>query len=186
MTDRSAIVRLGEKMKKHIWLLRLLIVLVAVVGWLGTAKLMVVIDRYKKPFTPEDFFNRKLVIEIPVRYEIDMEMAPKFNTYEVMVTVYTNRKEETDNTPDVGADGRMVYEGSIAVSQDLYKKKIFPGELVYVQTLKKWFIVEDSMNQRLNDSIDIFQYKRRLNDKTMPKEYNGSFKSTIVVVKVTK
>lgn len=140
----------------------------------------------KNSLTVGNHVTKPFVIEVPLRYEFSADMSLKvFELKDMRVTCYSNRKKETDDSPNHAATGRFVYEGSIAVSQDLFRKKIFPGDVVFVQELNRYFIVEDTMNKRFKNCIDIFMYKRRLKTGEL-KKFFKPFKSSIVVVRATK
>jgi len=115
-------------------------------------------------------------LTIPVRYKIDITdvIITKEN---VLVTCYSNRPQETDNTPNITATGRLVYSGSCAVSQDLFRKTIHPGDLIYIVKLNKWFIVEDTTHARHQKLVDVFYFKDE------PKPFNGAIRSDIYIVK---
>ena len=120
--------------------------------------------------------NQPIRICIPVVYELSMNMGLTSSKYTNMsITCYTNRVQETDSTPHHTASGRIVYEGSCAVSQDLYgpvlKRKlkdwtpgtgIWPGDILYIENMKRYFIVEDTMNVRHKKHVDLFLYKTNL------------------------
>lgn len=125
----------------------------------------------------------KIYIEIPVKYEFDFEDSVEIlKIKDVSVTAYCNRVEETDSTPNLTATGRIVCEGMVAVSQDLFRKSINPGEIIYLTKLNKYFIVDDTMNQRHTKSVDIFMHRSRLKDV---KKF-GKIKSDMIVIKVNK
>jgi 3D (Asp-Asp-Asp) domain-containing protein len=113
---------------------------------------------------------------IPVRYKIDITdiIIMKEN---VLVTCYSNRPQETDHTPNITATGRLVYAGSCAVSQDLFRKTIYPGDLIYIVKLNKWFIVEDTTNARHQKLIDIFYFR----DEQKP--FNGAIRSDVYIIR---
>lgn len=75
------------------------------------------------------------------------------------VTVYHPEESQTDDTPYISASGRFVYEGQVALSRDLFKKGIKYGDKVEIEGLGE-FVVEDKMNPRFKDSIDIFSFDR--------------------------
>lgn len=134
-----------------------------------------------------EYLTRPLIIEFPIRFEITPEVGCEILPLkDIRVTSYTNRVEETDSTPNHTASGRMVYEGSCAVSQDLFRKEIFPGDVVYVAKLKKFFIVEDTMNPRLTRTLDIFVYKSRRANGSFPQRLKSPFTSDVIVIKTTK
>jgi 3D (Asp-Asp-Asp) domain-containing protein len=115
-------------------------------------------------------------LTIPVRYKINITdvIIMKEN---VLVTCYSNRSQETDNTPNITATGRLVYSGSCAVSQDLFRKTIHPGDLIYIVKLNKWFIVEDTTHARHQKLVDVFYFKDE------PKPFDGAIRSDIYIVK---
>jgi len=115
-------------------------------------------------------------LTIPVRYKIDITdvIIMKEN---VLVTCYSNRSQETDNTPNITATGRLVYSGSCAVSQDLFRKTIHPGDLIYIVKLNKWFIVEDTTHARHQKLVDVFYFKDE------PKPFDGAIRSDIYIIK---
>ena len=108
---------------------------------------------------PEDFL-RPVEITIPVRYKFTADIGIIIEKYTgFTITCYSNRKEETDDTPNHTATGRMVYDGSCAVSQDYFRKKIFPGDILYVKELDRFFIVEDTTNPRHKKLVDVFYFR---------------------------
>jgi 3D (Asp-Asp-Asp) domain-containing protein len=119
---------------------------------------------------------KPIELVIPVRYKIDITdvIIMKEN---VLVTCYSNRPQETDHTPNITATGRLVYSGSCAVSQDLFKKTIHPGDLIYIVKLNKWFIVEDTTHARHQKLVDVFYFKDE------PKPFDGAIRSDIYIVK---
>jgi len=106
-------------------------------------------------------------------FEVRIETVRKFDAStgftirglkNLKITAYANRVKETDNSPNITRSGRMVYEGSAAVSQDLWNKEIFFGDILYVEKLDRYFVVEDTMNIRLTKRIDIFTYNYKMSD----------------------
>ncbi len=74
------------------------------------------------------------------------------NIGKVKVTAYSSTKDQTDDTPFIMASGKYVYVGAIASNfLPLGTKVKFP-ELFG----DKVFVVEDRMNKRFNDRIDIW------------------------------
>ena len=134
--------------------------------------------KQKQEFDPSTFL-KPVEISIFVRYKFDADTGIIIRQYNNMtITCYSNRKEETDGTPNNTATGRTVYDGSCAVSQDLFRKEIFPGDIVYVKKLGRFFIVEDTTNQRHKRLIDIFYFR----DEKPP--LKGSIKDTIYVIQM--
>lgn len=173
--------KIFRKIRRKVWIFNITftIIIIGIIVYLFNFN-------YPKQ-TIENFFKQPLVITIPVRYEISPEMGCEIKLFRNMtVTSYSNRIEETDNTPNHTATGRLVYEGSCAVSQDLFRKQIKPGDIIYLVEMDKYLIVEDTMNQRHTNHIDVFLYKRRRKDGTIPKKYLSSFKSDVYVISCVK
>jgi len=132
--------------------------------------------------TPMDLC-KPLTIEIPIRYELSTDMGLEVVLLKnIGLTSYTNRPEETDSTPHHTASGRIVYEGSCAVSQDLFRKSIWPGDIIYVVMLDKYFVVEDTMNKRHKNRFDKFMYVKNLKEARA----FGSKRSDIYVIRLRK
>ena len=116
-------------------------------------------------------------LTIPVRYKIDTNTDAIIIKDNVLVTCYSNRVEETDDTPNITATGRFVCAGSCAVSQDMFRKTVHPGDLVYIVKLDRWFIVEDTTHPRHKKLIDIFYFKDE------PKPFDGAIRSDVYFIK---
>ncbi|TSA84534.1 hypothetical protein FNU79_11040 [Deinococcus detaillensis] len=82
----------------------------------------------------------------------------------VKATAYSSDVGQTDNSPFVTATGTRVRPGVIALSRDLLR--IFPyGSRVTLQDSAgllngRTFIVEDTMNVRMSNTIDIWMGSR--------------------------
>jgi 3D (Asp-Asp-Asp) domain-containing protein len=128
--------------------------------------------------TVKDLEQRLKPIEltIPIRYKIDITDVT-ITKENVLVTCYSNRPQETDRTPNITATGRLVYDGSCAVSQDMFRKTVHPGDLIYIVKLNKWFIVEDTTHARHQKLVDVFYFKDE------PKPFDGAIRSDIYIVK---
>lgn len=82
-------------------------------------------------------------------------------------TAYNSLASQTDSTPHITATGTRTRPGVIALSRDLLK--VFPyGTRVHIQDLtgkynfkNRIFIVEDTMNKRKRNSVDIWMYSYR-------------------------
>lgn len=82
-------------------------------------------------------------------------------------TAYNSLASQTDSTPHITATGTRTRPGVIALSRDLLK--VFPyGSRVRIQDLtgkynfrNRIFIVEDTMNKRKRNSVDIWMYRYR-------------------------
>ncbi len=94
-------------------------------------------------------------------------------------TAYTSSVWETDRTPWITATGARTRLGIIAVSRDLLKGTLPYGSLVKIEDLGRWkdgsdagrfdplfqnilFVVEDTMNKRKRQQIDIWFPDRSL------------------------
>ncbi|MEM4460877.1 MAG: hypothetical protein QXY70_01930 [Nanopusillaceae archaeon] len=118
----------------------------------------------------------------------EISFSVKFNLLEleyetywvenVKCTFYTNTVEETDSTPNITSSNRPVFDGIIALSRDFFNKdNVKFGDLVYVEEINKFFIVEDKMNSKHQNSADIFTYVK---DKKL---LNKSLKCKIKIFK---
>lgn len=77
----------------------------------------------------------------------------------VKITSYNNHVDQCDASPNIMASNRLVYEGAVAISRDLKKKYgLKYGDLVYIDIFKKYYIIEDLMNERIKNTIDIFNF----------------------------
>lgn len=97
---------------------------------------------------------------------INNSQARDTKTFEVMVTAYTSRPEETDETPYLTASGSHVRDGIVA-------SNFLPiGTLIRISEYfgDKVFIVEDRMNRRYDKRIDIW-----FNDLNKAKEFGVKF-----------
>ena len=73
--------------------------------------------------------------------------------------------------------GRFVSEGSLAVSQPLWQKEVWPGDLVYVKATGQWYKVEDTMNSKYTEPrVDIYTHSMKL-------AKSGSSKTDIVIMR---
>lgn len=75
----------------------------------------------------------------------------------VTPTAYQPIPAQTDNTPLIAANGKMVHSDGIAVSRDLHKRwggQLDFGDLVYIEGIG-YKIVNDTMNERHRNAIDI-------------------------------
>jgi 3D (Asp-Asp-Asp) domain-containing protein len=124
--------------------------------------------------------SKPLVVDIALHYELSLQDGLEAVILKnVSVTPYTNRVEETDDMPNETATGRMVAEGTLAISQDLFNHTVFPGDIAYVVVMNKCFIVEDTMNVKYTNSADVFFYKRRLSNLPF-----SNIKSDIVILRL--
>ncbi len=94
-------------------------------------------------------------------------------------TAYTSSPRETDTTPRITATGARTRFGVIAVSRDLLSSDLPYGSKVKIEDLGNWyngsgkgkynamlknvvFVVEDTMNRRKHQQIDIWMPGRSL------------------------
>jgi 3D (Asp-Asp-Asp) domain-containing protein len=126
-------------------------------------------------------FSQTADIAIPTLQRLSAKTGYTVKTIpNIRVTAYTNRVEETDSTPNLGARGTLVYEGSIAVSQDLLVRKLVGyGDILCLTKTGVCYRVEDCMNVRLKNSVDIFSYNLDTARKTL-------YHSDIVVYRANK
>jgi len=109
-------------------------------------------------------------------------------------TAYTSSPRETDGTPYVTATGARTRLGILAVSRDLLDEELPYGSLVRLYDLGRWqdgkdagafdplfegllFVVEDTMNKRKRQQIDIW-----LPDRTLALKF-GVRRIKVVVVR---
>ena len=128
----------------------------------------------------------KLVVDIPIHYEY----TPNGGGYTVhtvedlKVTAYNNLPEQTDDTANIGASNRKVYEGSVAVSRDLIRKySIKYGDVICLFKTDTCYKIEDTMNKRYDNEVnpgngnrvDIFRYSKEEALKT-------NFKTNAIII----
>lgn len=119
---------------------------------------------------------------IELNHKVDLAKAEyvKRVVRDVTVTSYNNDIAQTDNTPNITASNRPVKDGIIAVSRDMIKDgTIKYGDLVYIDCFNRWFIADDTMNERFTRRLDVFMY-----DKKESLKINK--KCNIEVIHVTK
>lgn len=78
-------------------------------------------------------------------------------TFHMRVTAYSSTPDQTDSTPSITANGDTVHDGVIA-------SNIFPfGTRLQIPSLfgKKIFTVEDRMNSRIKNTLDIWMPDRQ-------------------------
>lgn len=119
---------------------------------------------------------RNDIVNIPTMYKLD-GTEKRFTLKGVTLTAYSNRVEETDSTPNITCTGRPVRDGMLAVSRDLWKKKIFPGDIVCVENMDRCFVADDTMNARFVNRMDVFMYD-------LKKAGNFKIQSDVEVIRV--
>ena len=108
-------------------------------------------------YTP--LLENKLII--PTAYELP-DNYKTYNFENIKVTSYNNVPNQTDSTPNITASNRPVYEGSVALSRDFFKKGVRYGDLLYIDCFDSWYIIEDKMNARFTNRVDIFLFDKDL------------------------
>lgn len=111
----------------------------------------------------------------------NLEEEPKIiiiKTHAVRATGYSSTPDQTDSTPFITASGTLVRDGIIAANFYVNGRRVPFGTLVRIPDIygDKIFIVEDRMNARYTNNIDIWFPERSL-AKTF-----GSKKVTIEIV----
>lgn len=106
--------------------------------------------------------NEPKYIQVPCNDSI-----PEADTITKEASYYNPVKNQTDNTPLITANGTKLHKNikSVAISRDLrailpYGSKI---KLIYPKHLSGVYIVNDCMNARFKNKIDIFVWKGKLN-----------------------
>lgn len=76
--------------------------------------------------------------------------------------------------------GRYVYDGAIAVSQNLLYKEAYPGDVIWVKATNRYYRVEDSMHAKYQENrVDIFTH-----DMALAK--SGSSKTDIIIIRMPR
>ena len=105
---------------------------------------------------------RSLTINISHKYDLTGTEYVKRIFRNVTITSYNNHSNQTDDTPNITSTSRPVRENMVAVSQDFLSKGLIKyGDLVYIDCMKQWYIVEDTMNKRFENRIDIFLFDKQ-------------------------
>ena len=98
---------------------------------------------------------------INIAYNLEGVKYEKIPLNKVVITSYNNHANQTDSTPNIMASNRLVYEGAVAISRDLKTKyNLKWGDLIYIDTLQRYFVIEDLMNERFKNRIDIFSFDK--------------------------
>lgn len=98
---------------------------------------------------------------IPTVYELP-ENYKTYSFENIKVTAYNNVPNQTDSTPNITASNRPVHEGIVALSRDFFKKGVRFGDLLYIDCFDSWYIVEDKMNARFTNRVDVFLFDKDL------------------------
>lgn len=99
-------------------------------------------------------------------------------THIVRATGYSSTPDQTDDTPFITASGTNVRDGIIAANFHLGGRRVPFGTLIRIPEVygEKIFIVEDRMNARYTNNIDIW-----FPERTLAKEF-GSKRVTIEII----
>ena len=109
----------------------------------------------------EDIWQHmKTVLEIE-KEEINLKVL---STHTVRATGYSSTVDQTDDTPFITASGTYVRDGIIAANFSINGKRVPFGTLVRIPAIygKKVFVVEDRMNSRYTNNLDIWFPERGL------------------------
>lgn len=102
-----------------------------------------------------------LVVTVPQKYNLTNTEYVKRVLNNIQITSYNNDANQTDDTPNITATNRPVRENMVAASPDLLNKGIIHyGDLVYIDCMKQWYVVEDTMNRRFERRLDIFLFDK--------------------------
>lgn len=97
-----------------------------------------------------------------VGYNLDNVDFERIELNNITITSYNNESKQTDNTPNIMASNRLVYEGAIAISPDIKRKyKLKYGDLVYINALQRYYVIEDLMNSKFKNKLDIFSFDKQ-------------------------
>ena len=112
-------------------------------------------------------FGCSKVKEVPMEFPSNIEVIKRYflADEEVLVTKVSNVKvtcysedKKTDKAFRSVKSGRVLYEGSVAISEEFIEKGIVGlGDIVYVEKLAGFFTVEDTV-EKMN-SISVFTFK---------------------------
>lgn len=135
---------------------------------------------YKQPKERIVEVPPSLVINVPQKYDLTGTEYIKRVFNDVTITSYNNHANQTDNTPNITSTNRLVRENMVAISHDFLNKGLIKyGDLIYIDCMKQWYVVEDVMNSKFEKRLDIFLF-----NKTESLKINK--KCNIEVIHVTK
>lgn len=135
---------------------------------------------YKQPKERIVEVPPSLVINVPQKYDLTGTEYIKRVFNDITITSYNNHANQTDNTPNITSTNRLVRENMVAISPDFLNKGLIKyGDLIYVDCMKQWYVVEDVMNSKFEKRLDIFLF-----NKTESLKINK--KCNIEVIHVTK
>ena len=102
-----------------------------------------------------------LVVTVPQKYNLTNTEYVKRVLNNIQITSYNNHANQTDDSPNITATNRPVRENMVAASFDLLNKgMVHYGDLVYIDCMKQWYVVEDTMNRRFERRLDIFLFDK--------------------------
>lgn len=142
----------------------LVLLLVVVFGFISGAVICGDNTSYEDQLNEEILVYAPLLtnkIVVPTAYELPNNYKT-YNFENIKVTAYNNAPNQTDSTPNITASNRPVYEGSVALSRDFFKKGVRYGDLLYIDCFDGWYIIEDKMNARFTNRVDIFLFDKDL------------------------
>ena len=85
-------------------------------------------------------------IYVPVVYDLSIRNYEQICIKVKRITAYNALANQTDSHPFTMASNRPVYEGAVAISQDIIDKyKLQYGDIVYIKSLDSYYIFEDKM-----------------------------------------
>ena len=94
--------------------------------------------------------------------KFSLQETKRIDISNITITSYNNEIQQCDDTPNIMASNRLVYEGAVAISRDLKKKyNIKYGDLVYIKVFDSFFVIEDTMNERIKNTIDVFKFDKK-------------------------
>ena len=123
----------------------------------------------------EDIWQHmKTVLEIEEE-NVDLKVL---STHTVRATGYSSTTDQTDNTPFITASGTYVRDGIVAANFSINGRRVPFGTLVRIPEIygEKVFVVEDRMNSRYTNNLDIW-----FPERSFAKKF-GSKKVVIEVV----
>ena len=96
-----------------------------------------------------------------ISVKFSLQETKRIDISNITITSYNNEIQQCDDTPNIMASNRLVYEGAAAISRDLKKKyNIKYGDLVYIKVFDSFFVIEDTMNERIKNTIDVFKFDK--------------------------
>jgi 3D (Asp-Asp-Asp) domain-containing protein len=102
--------------------------------------------------------NIVFIIYIFVFYQSNKEYITFLNKntfYDVIISAYNSKINQTDNTPFITANGTKPNNETIALSRDIILNKINYGDTITVILIKD-FVVTDTMHKRHTNKADIW------------------------------